>query len=119
MQIDYTPHDAQMEIHRARDARFRTVCCGRRFGKTRCMAAEIIDRGGGELAGEYGWVAPTYFVADRGVDAMREIAPGFVRFSGKNPLCAELEGAVGKVKVWFLSADNPDSIVGLGQSKRL
>ena len=42
MKIDYTPHAAQMEIHKARDARFRTVCTGRRFGKTLCMAAEIL-----------------------------------------------------------------------------
>ena len=44
MQIDYTPHAAQMEIHRARNARFRTICTGRRFGKTLCMAAELLDR---------------------------------------------------------------------------
>lgn len=33
MVIEYTPHAAQMEIHRAREARFRTVCTGRRFGQ--------------------------------------------------------------------------------------
>ena len=38
--LDYTPHAAQMEIHRGRDKRFRTVCAGRRFGKTLCLAAE-------------------------------------------------------------------------------
>ncbi len=41
MVIEYTPHAAQMEIHRARGFRFRTVCTGRRFGKTLCMAAEL------------------------------------------------------------------------------
>ena len=48
MVIEYTPHAAQMEIHRARGFRFRTVCTGRRFGKTLCMAAELLDRGGGD-----------------------------------------------------------------------
>jgi len=114
MQIDYTPHAAQMEIHQARDSRFRTVCTGRRFGKTMCMAAEILDRGGGDAGGDYGWVAPTYTVADRGIDAFRLIAPEFVRIVGRMPARAEFEGAAGPCRVWFLSADNPDGIRGFG-----
>jgi hypothetical protein len=31
MVIEYSPHAAQMEIHRARGLRFRTVCTGRRI----------------------------------------------------------------------------------------
>ncbi len=114
MRIEYTPHAAQMEIHKARDARFRTVCTGRRFGKTMCMAAEILDRGGGDAGGDYGWVAPTYTVADRGIDAFRLIAPDFVRIVGRMPARAEFEGAAGPCRVWFLSADNPDGIRGFG-----
>jgi len=114
MQIDYTPHAAQQAIHDARDARFRTVCTGRRFGKTMCMAAEILDRGGGDAGGDYGWVAPTYTVADRGIDAFRLIAPEFVRIVGRMPARAEFEGAAGPCRVWFLSADNPDGIRGFG-----
>lgn len=128
MQINYTPHAAQMEIHRARDSRFRTVCTGRRFGKTLCMAAEILDRGGGdppsplELEGygaagpvrDYGWVAPTYGVAERGVEAFRTIAPDFVRVVGRMPTRVEFDGAAGPCRVWMLSADNPDSIRGFG-----
>lgn len=60
--LDYLPHAAQMEIHRARGKRFRMVCTGRRFGKTLCLAAELLDRGGCEKGGDYGWVAPTYGV---------------------------------------------------------
>ena len=114
MQIDYAPHAAQMEIHQARDARFRTVCTGRRFGKTMCMAAELLDRGGGESGGDYGWVAPTYTVADRGIDAFRAIAPEFARIVGRAPARAEFAGAAGPCRVWFLSADNPDGIRGFG-----
>jgi len=114
MQIDYAPHAAQMEIHQARDARFRTVCTGRRFGKTMCMAAELLDRGGGESGGDYGWVAPTYTVADRGIDAFRLIAPEFARIVGRAPARAEFAGAAGPCRVWFLSADNPDGIRGFG-----
>jgi len=114
MLIDYTPHAAQMEIHRARDARFRTVCTGRRFGKTLCMAAELLDRGGGEIGGDYGWVAPTYGVAERGVEAFRTIAPEFVKVVGRMPTRVEFEGAAGPCRVFMLSADNPDSIRGFG-----
>ncbi len=114
MQIDYTPHAAQLEIHRARNARFRTICTGRRFGKTLCMAAELLDRGGGEIGGDYGWVAPTYNVAERGVEAFRAIAPDFVRVVGRMPTRVEFEGAKGPSRVWMLSADNPDSIRGFG-----
>jgi len=57
MVIEYSPHAAQMEIHRARGFRFRTVCTGRRFGKTLCMAAELLDRGGGDPLSPVGGVS--------------------------------------------------------------
>ena len=112
--LDYTPHPAQLEIHKARSKRFRTVCTGRRFGKTLCMAAEILDRACGEAGGDYAWVAPTYGIADRGVDAFNTIAPGFVRIVGRMPACALFEGVKGPCRVFFLSSDNPDSIRGFG-----
>jgi len=112
--LEYTPHAAQMEIHKARDSRFRTVCCGRRFGKTLSCAAEIIDCGGGVAGGDYAWIAPTYGIADRGIDAFKKISPGFVEFSGRMPTVGKFEGAKGPARVFFLSADNPDSIRGFG-----
>jgi hypothetical protein len=112
--LNYAPHPGQLAIHNARDRRFRTVCCGRRFGKTLLAAAELIDRGGGEAAGDYGWIAPTYFIAERGVEAVREIGGSFVRIYGQNPVRAEFRGQHGMVRILFLSADNPDSILGLG-----
>jgi hypothetical protein len=112
--LNYAPHPAQMAIHRARDKRFRTVCTGRRFGKTLCLAAELLDRGGCEMAGEYGWIAPTYNVAERGIEAFRTIAEGFIQVCGRAPTRVEFTGPAGKVRVWFLSADNPDNIRGFG-----
>ena len=114
MPILYRPHLAQAKIHEACDARFRTVCTGRRFGKTLCMAAEIMDRGGRVQGGDYGWVAPTYGVAERGVEAFRAIAPDDVRVVGRMPTRVEFEGKVGPCRVFMLSADNPDSIRGFG-----
>jgi len=112
--LNYVPHSAQAEIHTARSSRFRTVCTGRRFGKTLCLAAELLDRGGCEAAGDYGWIAPTYNVAERGIDAFRQIATGFIRVVGRMPTRIEFEGQHGLVRVWFLSADNADNIRGYG-----
>ncbi len=114
--LNYMPHAAQMEIHRSRDRRFKAVCTGRRFGKTLCLAAELLDRGGGEQGGDYGWVAPTYNVADRGVEAFRTIGYGLVQECGRAPCRVEFQGRDGlkRTRVWFLSADNPDNIRGFG-----
>jgi len=114
--LDYAPHAAQMQIHRARDKRFRMVCTGRRFGKTLCLAAELLDRGGCEKGGDYGWVAPTYNVAERGIEAFRKFGFGFVQESGRTPCRVEFQGCDGfpRTRIWFLSADNPDNMRGFG-----
>ena len=112
--LNYVPHPAQVQIHRARESRFRVVCTGRRFGKTLCLAAELLDRGGTETAGDYGWIAPTYNVAERGIEAFRNIAEGFIRVVGRMPTRIEFDGAAGPVRIWFLSADNADNIRGYG-----
>jgi hypothetical protein len=46
---------------------------------------------------DYAWVAPTYGVAERGVEAFRTIAPDFVRIVGRMPARAEFDGAAGDV----------------------
>jgi hypothetical protein len=73
-----------------------------------------LDRGGCEKAGDYGWIAPTYNVADRGIEAFRTIADGFIHVCGRAPTRIEFTGPSGPVKIWFLSADNPDNIRGFG-----
>jgi len=109
----YDPHPAQTEIHAARGYRFRTVCCGRRFGKTLCLAAELLD-GALQEPGNYAWVAPTYLIADRGVEALKKIAPLSIRFAGRLPMRGEIRSATGSSTVWFLSADNPENIRSFG-----
>jgi len=114
--INYVPHPAQIDIHHARDKRFRCVCTGRRFGKTLCLAAELADRGAHEGGGEFGWVAPTYNVAERGVEAFKTICGDVVTVIGRAPCRVEIPGVNGGPlsRVWFLSADNPDNIRGFG-----
>lgn len=111
--LGYRPHRAQLEIHRARDRRFRTVCCGRRFGKSQFAAGELIDRGGLQ-PGLYAWIAPSYYLAEIGESKLRSIAGDFVEFKYKNPRRAYFNGQNGQVEIRFLSADAPDTILGEG-----
>jgi len=114
--VNYVPHPGQQKIHDARETRFRTVCTGRRFGKTYCLAGELLDWGGSIRGGDYGWVAPTYNVAERGIEAFRAISDGFTVVSGRAPSRIEFQGlrGIAPTRIWFLSADNPDSIRGFG-----
>ena len=111
----YMPHPAQVAIHRAKNTRFRVVCTGRRFGKTYCLAGELLDWARRQ-GGDYGWVAPTYNVADRGVEAFREVGGAILQVCGRAPSRVEIQGPGGvpPTRIWFLSADNPDSIRGFG-----
>jgi hypothetical protein len=113
--VFYRAHPAQAQIHAARNKRFRTVCTGRRFGKTFCLVGELLDRGGGRKGGDYGWVAPTYNVAERGVEAFRLMVP-FCEVVGRMPCRVEFQGQrdLKRTRVWFLSADNAEAIRGYG-----
>ena len=111
--FNYQAHPSQQLIHDDRGYRFRAVCCGRRWGKTRFAAAELFDIAG-ERGGLFAWVAPTYYIAERGQKALREITGDFLQFKGVNPVRAYFTGAGGPVEILFLSADNPDTILGDG-----
>ena len=111
--LDYTPHPTQCRIHHDRRYRFRAVCCGRRWGKTRFAAAELLDIAG-ERGGLFSWIAPTYYIAERGQKALTHIAGDLLKFRGQNPVRANFTGAGGAVEILFLSADNPDTILGDG-----
>ncbi len=112
----YEPHPAQALIHAAANRRFRVVCTGRRFGKTLFLAGELLDLGGHRKGGTYGWVAPTYNVAERGIEAFREISGGLISVVGRGPCKVEFQGpgADEPTRVWFLSADNAEAIRGYG-----
>jgi hypothetical protein len=62
-----------------------------------------------QVPGDYGWVAPTYNVAERGREAfMAAAAPWFLHFVGRTPSRVEFRNEDGELcRVWFLSADNP------------
>ena len=111
--FNYYPHRSQSVIHLDRHIRFRAVCCGRRWGKTRFAAAELLDVAG-EFGGLFAWIAPTYYIAERGEAAVKLIGGDFVTFRGQNPVRATFAGPGGEAEIRFLSADNPDTILGDG-----
>ncbi len=111
--LDYVPHESQRRVHHARGYRFRSVCCGRRFGKTLLGAAELIDCAA-QRPGEYGWIAPRYLTASRGAEALKTIAGDLVKLKGDSPQVADFNGPNGPARIWFLSADHPDSIPSFG-----
>lgn len=109
----YMPHPGQQSLHIS-DSRFRIVCCGRRWGKTLGLAAELLNRAH-RRAGDYGWIAPTYNTAERGLDAIRQIAGDLVTITGRAPtLCRIPTRDGGEARLFILSADNPDSMRGYG-----
>ena len=111
--LRYKPHRRQLAIHTATE-RFRVVCTGRRFGKTLCLAGELLEKASFD-PGDYGWIAPTYNVAERGREAFQEVSePWYIRFVGRTPSRVEFTSPNGTSRIWFLSADNPENIRGYG-----
>lgn len=111
--FNFQPHATQRIVAADRHIRFRTVCCGRRWGKTRIAAAELLDIAG-LCGGLYAWIAPSYYIAERGQRALTEIAGEFIKFSGQNPVRARFIGGAGPVEILFLTADHPETILGEG-----
>ena len=111
--FNFQPHATQRIVAGDRHIRFRTICCGRRWGKTLLAAAELFDIAG-ICGGTYAWIAPSYWICERGIKALKAIGGEFVRFSGQNPVRATFTGGGGLVEIYFLTADHPETILGDG-----
>ena len=59
-------------------------------------------------------MAPSYFISERGIKALKSIAGEFIHFSGQNPVKASFTGQGGLVEIYFLTADHPETILGEG-----
>lgn len=116
--FNYKPHDAQKLIHKDQH-RFKIVCCGRRMGKTTCVAAELLKR---ITRGDYGpyesiaVIAPTYAIADRTADALALITRNTDVITITNSKPRKMKCSLNGIEVVFLSADQPDSLRGYGFS---
>lgn len=109
--LGYAPHASQRRVHDS-TARFRIVCCGRRWGKTKCSAVDILDAAG-HVPGDYGWIAPYYSTTERGIDEIRKLTGmQFCRLRGIGP--RYLDVLDGRSRIFFLSEDRPIPLRGYG-----
>lgn len=115
--LGYNPHEAQMLFHSS-PKRFRTYCCGRRFGKTTSGAAELMAYG---MVGGKTWgVAPTYDLIGRTFNETMKIINS--RAAVREMLAGSPNEAKGSQSVRFASGGfiefkssfKPNSLVGEG-----
>ena len=108
LQIRYQPHQGQSLFHESQ-ARFRLLACGRRWGKTKGGANETIRQT--TLSPENAvvfCVAPTYWHTQKQWEEVllylpKQLLVDVNRSEHKITL-------LGNRKIWFKSADNPDSL---------
>lgn len=111
--LKYKPHATQLTVHNS-DARFRFLCCGRRWGKTLLTSKELFLAS--MIPGKRYWiVAPTYSLAEK---AFREVYRDFMFYHHeKIEKASESEMKI-KLKNFTIieckSADNPESLLGEG-----
>lgn len=115
--LGYDPHEAQMLFHSS-PKRFRTYCCGRRFGKTTSGAAELMAYG--MIGGKTWGVAPTYDLIGRTFNETMKI------INSRAQVRELLAGAPNEAKgsqsvrfssggfIEFKSSFKPNSLVGEG-----
>jgi predicted phage terminase large subunit-like protein len=105
-------HEAQQEVANS-DARWKILCAGRRFGKTRLgvqMCMDVALRGGRAW-----WVAPTFSIARVGWRDIAASAKSFPREIEPNVSLANMQidlHSGGSIAV--RSADNPQRLRGEG-----
>ena len=115
--LEYTPHEGQLKVHRSK-AKRRVVACGVRWGKSRLAAMEAIAASLQPRTESRGWiVAPSYTLGEK---VFREIAriflgplrPYLIDYKESELFlrARNLAGGVSEVKV--CSADSPASLLG-------
>lgn len=121
MNLDFSLHPAQMKIFQD-DNRFRVVSAGRRFGKSRLAAVELLIAGLQE-ENEFGYdirdkrvfyVAPTFDQGKRIMwHVLKELGKDIIKKTVENQAIIELiNGRIIEIK----GTDRPDSLRGVGLS---
>lgn len=106
----YTPHSGQEVLH-ASTARFRVMCCGRRWGKTLACCNEIAKHALENANTINWWVAPSYQQARIAFRILRKSLADVSRDTSKSLLRIELlNGSIIECK----SADKYDNLRGEG-----
>ena len=112
VKIPYTPHIGQALLHKD-NHRFKTIACGRRWGKTIFAVNEIIKQCILE-PGQYWYLAPTYKQAKLiAWEMFKKYAISDLLAKKPNESELNLEIVNGAV-IRLMGADNPDSLRGVG-----
>jgi hypothetical protein len=109
--IPYCPHDGQLQLHNC-TSRFRTLVCGRRWGKTIFAINELIKWAMSDK-GDYWYVAPTYRQAKLIAWVKLKyyaVAPIVRKINEADLLITFKNGST----IRLLGADNEDSLRGVG-----
>jgi hypothetical protein len=111
--LKYKPHKSQSIIHNS-TARFRYLCCGRRWGKT-LLASKELFLASVKPEQRFWVVAPTYGLTEK---VFREIYkdfqyyyPHWVERASESDMRIKLKN---NTIIECKSADNPDSLLGEG-----
>ena len=109
--LDLAFHDRQLDIYQD-DHRFKVVCCGRRFGKTRMASYIVIIKALAEPDQVIWLVSPKYSQTMIIWRMLRKYLPrAYISNIKEGELYIEL---VNGSTIWAKSADNPDALVGEG-----
>jgi hypothetical protein len=112
------PHSAQREVLE-KDARFKVLNCGRRWGKTK-LAAHIALKKARKRNQMIWWVAPTYKVVKRGYkellrqlppDVLAAPAPPDTNFDAGRSVILKFKNGT---NIEFYSAERPEGMLGEG-----
>jgi phage FluMu gp28-like protein len=110
-QLNFTLHDKQMEIYNDKH-RFKVVCCGRRFGKTRLCSYIVIIRALLKAEQVIWIVSPKYAQTAILWRMLKKYLPrSHVKDVKEGDMVIELTNGS---TIWAKSADNPDALVGEG-----
>lgn len=109
--IPYSPHSGQLQLHNDTH-RFKTISCGRRWGKTVFAVNEIIKRAV-EVQGQYWYISPTYRQSKMiAWEMFKQFAVEELR-TKLNESELSIEFKNGSL-IRLMGADNPDSLRGVG-----
>ena len=105
----YSPHKKQKLLHDS-NARFRTVTCGRRWGKTTCAANALVGNAW-TVVDNYFWAAPTYQNTRIGMEMIARFKGAFSKFNQSSQPVAHLKNGS---RIDFISLENWETKVGEG-----
>jgi hypothetical protein len=105
-------HSAQAQVFHD-PARFKVMVCGRRFGKTQALKAELITEAFTKPKSVIWYVAPTYKQAKRLMwTELKEVIPAsFIKKTSEVELIMELKNGS---KISLFGVDKPDGLRGSG-----